>query len=90
MKIGKIKSIVLSKALESKKFFSLSCYLNHYKIEDDCFISRWNTTKNTWDIRVMVFDYCANEPESKDLFKFAEKIIGKKEIDFITITETTL
>lgn len=90
MKIGKIQSRVLSKALESKRFFSLSCYLDSYKRQDEYFISIWHTDENMWDIRVTLCDYCANEPESEELFKFAEELTGKKTIDLTTISEATL
>lgn len=86
MILGKIKSHVLSKALESKKFFSLSCYLNSYQKQDECFISVWNTDYNTWDLRVALGNYCLNDPESEELFQFAEKLIGEKKIDFTVIS----
>jgi hypothetical protein len=42
-----------------------------------------------WDIKVALLDYCANEPESKELFQFAKELTGKNEIDLITISTLT-
>jgi hypothetical protein len=90
MKIGKIKSRVLFKALESKKFFSLSCYLDSYQRHGEYFISIWHNAENMWDIRVALCDYCANEPESEELFRFAEELIGERRIDLTVMSETFL
>lgn len=86
MKTGQIKSIVLSKALKSKKFFSLSCYLDRYHIQNEYFVSIWNNVENMWDIKAALLDYCANEPESEELFQFAKELTGKEQIDLTTIS----
>lgn len=90
MRIGKLKSDVLSAALE-KKFFSLSCYMQRYQRDDDgTFISPWNPNKETWDLKVALQDYCINERESEDLFNFAEELIGTPAVDLKLVSEAIL
>lgn len=84
MLIAKVYSKVLNKALESKKFFALDCYLTTFqRTPDGCFISDVVEFegKPTLSIRLSLEDYCFNEKESADLWILAEKAIGKRTID---------
>lgn len=90
MKIGKIHSVVLAEALKSKRFFTLSCYLGNFPREGSCFISEWNDTHNMWDIRVALHDYCTNERESEELFRFAKELTGEDKIVFTLVSSTVL
>lgn len=85
MKIAKVYSRVLSKALESKKFWGLSLYVGDFpKTEDGCFVSRVVNYggKPTLNLKLALEDYFFNEhKESDGLFDFAEGITGKKEVD---------
>lgn len=90
MKIAKIKSVVLDAALRTHKFFTLSCYLDNYTRVEGCFITILNEQQGMWDIRCSIIDYVCNEPESEQLFQFAEELIGRKFIDLEVVSETTL
>jgi len=91
MKIGKLKSEVLSSALETKEFFLLSCYMQNFQRDDDgTFISPWNSNKETWDLKVALLDYCVSERESEDLFNFAEELIGTPVVDLKLVSEAIL
>ena len=91
MRLARIQSVVLDKALESKQFFALSCYLNSFgRTAEGQFISSFNDRENMWNLRVCIMDYCANEPESLKLFEFAQKLIGKKSIDILVVNTVEL
>lgn len=90
MKIAKIKSVVLSEALRTRKFFTLSCYLSSFNRDNDCFITIWNEQQGMWDIRCAILDYISNEMESEQLFQFAGELIGRKAIDLNVVAKTTL
>lgn len=90
MKIAKIQSVVLSEALKTRQFFTLSCYLGNFMRNEGCFISQWNEAQRMWDIRCTLLDYISNEIESEQLFQLAEKLTGRKAIDLNIVAETTL
>jgi hypothetical protein len=91
MRLARIQSVVLDKALQSKQFFALSCYLNSFgRTAEGQFISPFNNRENMWDIKVCLMDYCANEYESVQLFEFAQKLIGKKSIDILVVNTVEL
>lgn len=81
MKLAKIKSEVLDTALKNpKRFSSLRMYTEHVKkTSDGLFICE--VCEHTTELRLLLEDYCFNEPESEDLFNFAKELIGKSEID---------
>ena len=84
MRLAKVKSRVLAKALDSKKFWCLGMYVGDFKREGDCFICEVVTCegKPTLDIKLALFDYGFNEyQEMLKVYEMAEAIIGKKEID---------
>jgi len=88
MKIAKIKSVVLDKALQDRKnFWTLSVYLGEYRrTEDGCFISEIVKDCDGWttNLRLSLHDYFFNEEgqEAEKLWDLAEKLIGKKIVDF--------
>jgi len=101
MRIAKIKSVVLDKALQDRKnFWTLSVYLGEYRrTEDGCFITEvvkeyGATAKDPWttNLRLSLQDYFFNEErqEVDKLWNFAEKLIGKKTIDFKCINVVEL
>lgn len=85
MRIAKVYSKVLNKALESRKFCGLSLYAGDFwRTEDGCFVSKVVDFggKPTLDFKLALEDYFFNEYKEGDkLFDFAEEVIGKKEID---------
>lgn len=96
MKIAKIKSVVLDKALQDRKnFWTLSVYLGEYnRTEDGCFISEIVKDTDGWttNLRLSLEDYLFNEAgqEAEKLWELAEKLIGKKTIDFKCINIVTI
>lgn len=96
MKIAKIKSVVLDKALQDRKsFWTLSLYLREYnRTEDGCFISEIVKDTDGWttNLRLSLQDYLFNEggQEADKLWELAEKLIGKKTIDFKCINIVTI
>ena len=91
MKIAKIKSVVLDKALQDRKnFWTLSVYLGEYKrTEDGCFISEIVKDSDGWttNLRLSLGDYFFNEEgqEAKKLWDLAKSITEKGVIDFKVI-----
>ena len=84
MRLAKVKSRVLTKALDSKKFWCLGMYVGDFKREGDCFISEVviREGKPVLDLKLALFDYGFNEyQEMLKVYEMAEATIGKKEID---------
>lgn len=96
MKIAKIKSVVLDKALQDRKnFWTPSVYLGEYnRTEDGCFITEVVKDTDGWttNLRLSLEDYLFNEAgqEAEKLWELAEKLIGKKTIDFKCINIVTI
>lgn len=98
MKLAKVKSVVLDEALKSKKFQSLHMYIAGFggfeRTSDGCFISkvvRDCDNKPVLDIRLALEDYFFNEGhEYSALWEFAEKTLGKKEVDLTVVNIVTL
>lgn len=89
MKIAKVRSEVLKKALESREFFALGCYLSSFqRTPDGCFISAIVEFegKPTLSIRLSIDDYCFNEKESEGIWILAQKVIGRSTIDLEVCT----
>ena len=88
MKIAKIKSVVLDKALQNREdFWTLSVYLGEYKrTEDRCFISEVVRDSDGWttNLRLSLGDYLFNEQaeEAKKLWDLAKGITEKGVIDY--------
>ena len=93
MKLAKVKSVVLDEALKSRKFQSLHMYIAGFggfeRTSDGCFVSkivRDCDNKPVLDIRLALEDYFFNEAhEWNKLWDFAEKVIGKREVDLTVI-----
>ena len=79
MKISRVKSQVLAKALDSKQFGVLAMYLGSFTHEGDEFISTYQDGE--LGIKLCLQDYCFNERESENLWKLAEEVRGAKKID---------
>lgn len=96
MRIAKIKSEVLSKALQDRKsFWTLSVYLGEYnRTEDGCFVTEVVKDSDGWttNLKLSLHDYLFNEggQEADKLWELAEKLIGKKTIDFRCINIVTI
>ena len=91
MRLARIQSTVLDKALQSKQFFALSCYLNSFtRTDKGQFISPFNNSENMWNLKVCLMDYCANEVESEQLFEFAQQLLGRKSIDILVVNTVEL
>lgn len=91
MRLAKIKSTVLTEALEKREFFALSCYLNSFiRTDQQEFITPYNKNAEMWDLRASLIDYCANEPESEKLFQLAKELTGESTIDLKIINEVNL
>ena len=98
MKIAKVQSKVLDKALKSKRFPSLRMYIAGFggfeRTSDGCFVSKDvkdSDNKAVLEIRLSLEDYFFNEYHECDkLWDFAEQIIGKKEVDLTVINIVTL
>jgi hypothetical protein len=96
MRIAKIKSEVLSKALQDREnFWTLSVYLDEYnRTEDGCFVTEVVKDTDGWttNLRLSLGDYLFNEAgqEAEKLWDLAEKLIGKKTIDFKCINIVTI
>lgn len=90
----KVQSKVLSAALKDKEMSALRMYLSSFqRTEDGCFICREVDDPDDGiipDIRLSLFDYTFNEPESKKIWEIAKSIIGKETIDLKTITRVVL
>lgn len=85
MKLAKLKSEVLNKALLSKKFPILSMYISDCCKRDNegNFITEVvkYDNKPTVSLKLSIEDYFFNEPESEGIWSLAEGIIGEKKID---------
>ena len=98
MRLAKVKSVVLDAALKSDNFPSLHMYIAGFggfeRTSDGCFISKIvkdSDNKAVLDIRLALEDYFFNEyHEYPALWEFAEKILGKKEVDLTVINIVTL
>lgn len=90
MKLAKVKSVVLHKALQSKEFGMLRMYLSSLQKEGEYFITPYNPYCKEWDIRSILSDYFFNEEESESLWSFAENTIGSRRIDLILISTVEL
>ena len=98
MRLAKVKSVVLDKALKSDRFPSLHMYIAGFggfeRTSDGCFVSRvvkGSDNKAVLDIRLALEDYFFNEAyEWNKLWDFAEKAIGKREVDLTVIKVVTL
>ena len=98
MRLAKVKSVVLDKALKSDMFPSLHMYIAGFggfeRTSDGCFVSRIvkdSDNKAVLDIRLALEDYFFNEAhEWNKLWDFAENVIGKREIDLTVINVVTL
>ena len=98
MRIAKVQSKVLEEALRSKKFPSLHMYIAGFggfeRTSDGCFVSKIvkdSDNKPVLEIRLSLEDYFFNEyHEYHQLWDFAEKVLGKKEVDLIVINIVTL
>ncbi len=92
MKIAKIKSIVLDKALQDREnFWTLSVYLGEYRrTEDGCFISEVVRDSDGWttNLRLSLGDYLFNEQaeEAKKLWNLAKGITEKGVIDYKVVS----
>ena len=93
MRLAKVKSVVLDAALKSDRFPSLYMYIAGFggfeRTSDGCFVSRVVRdcdNKPVLDIRLALGDYFFNEAhEWSKLWDFAEKVIGKREVDLTVI-----
>ena len=88
MKLAKVKSVVLDKALESRQFSSLHMYIAGFagfeRTSDGCFVSEIvdDCGTPTLELKLALSDYFFNEGhEANKLWDFAEKTIGKKIVD---------
>lgn len=98
MRLAKVKSVVLDKALKSDNFPSLYMYIAGFggfeRTSDGCFVSRVvkdSSNKAVLDIRLALGDYFFNEAhEWNKLWDFAEKTIGKREVDLTVVNIVTL
>ena len=98
MKIAKVKSVVLDKALKSDKFPSLHMYIAGFggfeRTSDGCFVSKVvkdSDNKAVLDLRLALEDYFFNEyHEYPKVWEFAEEVIGKKEVDLTVVNIVTL
>lgn len=94
MVLLKIQSKVLSTALKDKEMFALRMYLDSFqRTEDGCFICQEINDPDDGiipDIRLSLFDYTFNEPESKKIWEIAKNTIGKETIDLKTISRVVL
>ncbi len=98
MKIAKVKSVVLDKALQSNKFPSLHMYIAGFagfeRTDDGCFISKIVKdcdNKPVLDIKLALEDYFFNEyHEYPNLWKFAKKLLGKEFVDLKVINIVSL
>lgn len=98
MKLAKVKSKVLDEALKSNEFPSLHMYIagfgGYERTSDGCFVSKIvkdSDDKPVLNIKLSLEDYFFNEyHESDKVWDFAEKIIGKKEIDLTVVNIVTL
>lgn len=98
MKLAKVKSKVLDEALKTNEFPSLHMYIAGFagfeRTSDGCFVSKVvkdSDNKPVLDIRLALEDYFFNEYYEYDkLWEFAEKVIGKKEVDLTVINIVTL
>lgn len=98
MRLAKVKSVVLDAALKSDRFPSLHMYIAGFggfeRTSDGCFVSRVvkdSDNKAVLDIRLALEDYFFNEPhEWNKLWDFAEKAIGKREVDLTVVNIVTL
>ena len=85
MRIAKVYSKVLNKALDSGKFWNLHLYTTSFwKDEDGCFISKVVDFdgKPTLELKLALEDYFFNEYwEAQNLFDFANDTIGEKKVD---------
>lgn len=79
MKISRVKSQVLAKALDSKQFGVLAMYLDSFTRKGDEFITDYQG--EDMGIKLCLQDYCFNERESENLWKLAEEMRGAKKID---------
>lgn len=90
----KIQSKVLDAALKDKDMFALKVYIGSFqRTEDGCFVCREVNDPEDGpipDIRLSLFDYTFNEPESKKIWDIAKKTIGKETIDLKTISRVVL
>ena len=98
MRIAKVQSKVLNEALKTNEFPSLHMYIAGFggfeRTSDGCFVSKVvkdSDNKAVLDIRLALEDYFFNEyHEYNKLWEFAEKIIGKKEVDLTVVNIVTL
>lgn len=98
MKLAKVKSVVLDKALQSDEFPSLFMYIaglgGFERTDDGCFISKIVKdcdNKPVLDIKLALEDYFFNEyHEYPSLWKFAENLLGKQLVDLKVINIVTL
>lgn len=98
MKIAKVQSKVLDEALKTKKFPSLHMYIAGFggfeRTSDGCFVSK--VVKDSdgspiLEIKLALQDYFFNEyHEYPNLWKFAEKLLGKQLVDLKVINIVTL
>ena len=88
MKLYKVRSVVLSTALQPERrdeFSALRMYIDDFKrTEDGCFLTEINPSpySNELLLRDALSDYLFNEyQEYPKLWELAEKLRGKKSID---------
>lgn len=94
MKIAKVNCPIISEALKDRRTFStLSCYIEGFggykRTEDGCFLSEivQYDNKPTLNLKLSLEDYFFNEEgrEAEKLWEFAEKLTGKKNIEWTII-----
>lgn len=92
MKIARIRSVVLNKALQDKSFFALRMYLDGVQRDNrnGDFIDELivDEGKEIPKFKLNLFDYCFNEQESERLYALAKELIGKETIDLQVISIT--
>lgn len=95
MKLAKVKSVVLDKALQTREFWTLSVYLDSYRRTEDggflCEVVK-DGDKPELEIKLSLYDYFFNEEggEALKLWDFAEKTVGKKYVDIEVLNIVTL
>lgn len=72
----------------------LKIYLGSFqRTEDGCFVCREVNDPDDGkipDIRLSLFDYTFNEPESEEIWKIAKEVIGEDSIDLKTVSRVVL
>lgn len=94
MIVLKVKSAVLSAALQDRTMSALRVYIGSYKrTVDNCFICeevKDSDNKSIPDIKLSLFDYTFNERESDKIWQIGKNLLGKEIIDLQIIKRIEL